>query len=319
VKIQKSKSVTIKAAYIGGMFAIISVLIGVLLSFWLMDIKKPQKLERSKKELFTVAQQIIRNYYGYKKTNIIDARNINLFLNSNDKELCITYSVDDKKYLDVFSPKMNNLEILLHQKFLHDDYNLQSDYVVQDNKAFLIVSWASGNGCFLSVQIYNYDGISKLRLLYEKIAYFGGSSLKVTNNRIIISGNSGIFELLWDSEKFNLIPYKQNLSISTYQGSHVLKFWDKSDFFYVEYDNKIITFNNKNKALKPIIIKTDEIIYIDNSQVSKHFVNVLVMGDKLSFKQGSFFIIKPIKVGKSKIILQDNYKTSYEIGVRINN
>ena len=314
--ILKSKSVTIKAAVIAGLFTIVAVIVGFLLSITpqiLNSLKKPTSPDEQ-------AKQIVFSYFNNKKIEINKLEFCDFFGDGQKKEFYVVFSIAYIDNIAVFTLRNSTYENIFHRKSEGGE-SLYGYHVTNNKKTFFIFTSNSGTGNFLVVNIYEYDGIGKLRLVHNERDIFGGQ-VYIANNRIYISGNNHRYELKRIGKDFKLIRYKERITHENGSGTHILSYALKNKKLLIMLDGEPIEFNankeNDNQESKnPITINDDEQIIVDDNIFDKppQQIRLLTEGKVFSYNPGFFYTLKPKSKGKAYLHISHNYNIWYDIDV----
>lgn len=314
--ILKSKSVTIRAAVITGLFTIVAVIITFLLSI------TPQILNSLKKSTSPdeQAKQIVFSYFNNKKIEINKLEFCDLFGDGQKKEFYVVFSNAYTDNVAVFTLRNNTYENIFYRKNKGGE-SLDGYHITNNKKTIFIFTSNIGSGNFLDVNIYEYDGIGKLRLVHNEREIFGGQ-VYIANNRIYITGNNHRYELKRIDKDFKLIRYKERITHENGSGTHVLSYASKNKKLLIMFDGKPIEFNaskenDYQESKSQITINDDEQIIIDDNIFDQppQRIRLLTEGEVFSYSHGFFYTLKPKSKGKAYLHISHNYDIWYDIDV----
>jgi len=268
-----------------------------------------------------IARNIIKSQFGYEKVKFNEGKVVwfDLLSKGSNTDFYAIYNNGRTTILDVFTTRSGKPENLYHE--VYGGYEMDAYHAVISNKTFFISTNRGGSGGHLSLSIYDYDGIGKMRLVHEIKDMFQGW-LSVMENRIFLTGNTQKYELKYDGRVFSLEKYQQRISCKQ-NGSHVLAYHFKDGKFFVTYDGKEIKFQQTGKpdvqhSAEPIVLGLDELIVLDDNMEEPQQVRLIMHEiDKLVSIGGLFTSFIAKAVGTITMSFSYNYKTWYEVEVAI--
>ena len=227
----KKMSITIKAAIIGSIIAGIFVVLGVLLTYKLQTPTANSSPETNDREK---AKRIILNYFGYDRDKIEIEKIIwfDFVSKGSNLEFYAVYRNDWRDFVDVFTLRQGFPENLYHR--LGNGEGLDANHVTINNKTYFIATSNAGSGSYLTVTLYEYDGIGKPKIAYEDDALFQGK-LFVFNNHVYLGGNNQRYELQYGKNSFKRVKYRQRLLYEYGSGSHILAYNIKKGEFQMPH------------------------------------------------------------------------------------
>ncbi|MCX6786892.1 MAG: hypothetical protein NTU85_03725, partial [Candidatus Kaiserbacteria bacterium] len=104
-------------------------------------------------------------------------------LKKTNSDFYAIYNNGRTTILDVFTTRPGQPENLYHE--VYGGYEMNAFHATISNKTFFISTNRGGSGGHLSVLVYDYDGIGKMRLVHEIKDVFQGW-LSVAENRIFL-------------------------------------------------------------------------------------------------------------------------------------
>jgi hypothetical protein len=279
-----------------------------------------------------LARNIIQQYFHYKQVDIDISCFAWLDLSSSGKktEFYAKYNNGERDAVDVFTLRQGAPENIFH--YLSQAEDLKPAHFSVNDKTYFVFATKAGSGSFLSINIYSYDGISKLRLIDDVNEFLFQGDLWVIDNRVFISGANRKYELKMINSEFKLQPYLERLHFNTGSGSHILAYHIVKDKLEITYDDQRIEFaklkdpnnniiiNGRWMATNPIEIGIDEQIIIDDNitDCEGRAIRLLADGDVIDFKDGFYSTMVPNRKGKLGLMINDSYGDWYEIDMIIN-
>ena len=314
----KKTPITIRAAIITGVVAVFCVVLAFALNLcgtalFPRGVGVPGLPSEALRNRAVAA---ITAYFGYKNWQQNDVQVVwfDFASSGNLCEFYAKYSYQGKSVVDVFTTGHGDVENLLHRTGLSEE--LGAGHVQIDGKTFFLCSGKVGSGGYLTLQVYDYDGIGKPRLRYESEDFFYGGWW-TRDNRIFLTSSSRKFELQYKDGSFYLVRYAGRLSRPAY-GSHVLSFDVKHGLLIMSFDGEPMTFakNSEGRLLsaKPLWIRPDAQIFIDDNFAEEDRQVRVMVGDEFRWHRGFFDSLTPTKTGVAEITVSDSYETWY--GVR---
>jgi len=313
-KSPKKISLTIKASIIGAI--ILAGLGGLIFPLLLKGGAHIWRKINESPSLVEQAKIIIKKSNGDKDIliNNADIVWVDLLSKDNIKEFYVTYSIDEINFVDVFTTRNGFNENILHQT--SEDGEIDAKHVTINNKTYFICIFRGGNHRFMDVELYEYDGIGKLKLVYETNKELPQGKLWIVNNKIFISGGINKYELKYDGKKFSCVPYRERLSRSIGSGTHFLVYNISDNKLKIAYDGKVIKFKKLNEGLdsyqsiSPLKLNYNELIYIDDNLTNSSYAEIYTLSD-MSFQDGLFTTLKPDKKGKTGISIRHDHNEGY--------
>jgi hypothetical protein len=226
---------------------------------------------------------------------------------------------EDFKYLAIISIRDNKKELIYYDKSYYTD-DLSIDFFKRGNIPQVLIYTIGGTGHYLSFDIYEFDGISRLDKKYSSSGYSDGIYYFI-NNGFYISGNAKRYKLKYLNNAYKLYEYHLDLKAVPYSASHILSF---SNFikFRIFYDGKEIKFTIKeDKSLETndvIQIEYNDIMLIDDNIIngpedSIRFYSDYGEEEKYKIIYGFYDKIKFIRKGYMELAMRGNYYNWYHL------
>jgi hypothetical protein len=261
----------------------------------------------------------IRAYFGYKNWPQDDVQVVwfDFASSGNLCEFYAKYNYDGNGVVDVFTTRQGDVENLLHRMSLSEE--LEAGHIQIDGKTFFLCSGKTGSGGYLTLQIYDYDGIGKPRIRYESEDFFYGDWW-TRDNRVFLTSSSRKFELRYKDGSFHLVRYTGRLSQTAY-GTHVLSFDVKDRFLTMSFDGEPLIFVKDSEGrlvnAKPLWIRPDAQILIDDNFAEEDRQVRVMVGAEFRWHRGFFDSLTPTKCGAAEITVSDSYETWYGVRCQI--
>ncbi len=308
--------VTIRAAYIGGVFTLVAVILAFILNLQIRP-KNPRSLNE-------YAKGIIQSYFGYKNIKI-DNEDIVWFdfaSKGTKKEFYVTYFNGQKHVVDVFTTRQGFPESLFHRLGEPAYEQLGATHVTFNNKTYFICTLNEGMGLYLNLSIFEYDGVGKPRLVQKLPKEYGlyKGKMFVVDNKVYINGDNKILELKYNNGNFFLEPYKNKLSHEPGSGSHVLSYNLINGGLQIIYDGEPIQFaelHGNYFSTNPIRLNYDEQIFVDDNLINAPSQGIRLLVDEgLSYYPGLFATIRPTKRGKTELAVSHDSWYNIEVVIK---
>ena len=249
-----------------------------------------------------------------------DAGWCDLYGDSNKKEFWAQYEVNNVGFVDVFTLRHTKPENLYHLLLVEGGIEWIG-CVMFGSRNYFGYAVKSGSGGYLSLYLYSYDGIGKLKCAYKAENLFQGWNWKM-NGRLFLRGDNGRFEVTRTLGVFRLKRYRARLTYEGGSGSHVLACRSIIGQLSFTYDDKPIQFRMKDgsfETISPIELSLGEQVLVDDNIGSRHLKNVrfLLDDEGLEFADGFFWGVKPKAVGLTSITANWNYARWYHINILV--
>lgn len=294
-------------------------MIAAVISVVYMHYNSISQRELVNKELM----KVIDNYMGGKGIQIAPPGIVQVSFNTESNQAAIYAKVKSggNEYILAFANKQHGYENIYFNK-LEAGYFWQVKHVAIDKRLYLVCYYVTGSGAFLRLFIYSYDGIGKMKEVFNTGEFFGGE-VYVEDNKIYISGNDHKYKIAVHNGTFSLNEYKEKVKLPSDSGSHILSYIPQGKSLKVLFDGKEVKFQKKIEKTydseETIEIKLDEQIIYDDNIVGypPHYLRILIDYRMFDFKKGFFTTVKPIKTGVTSINLSANYREWYYIKFKI--
>jgi len=246
----KKIPITIRAAYVGGLFVLLAAVVS-----WL-----PSVIDRyDRPTVVSVlptggqvavspverARSIIEQYFDIPDEEIVDPNVVwfDLLGTGSSQEFYGKYRRGFTEYIVVFSVRKDESENLYFATS-KGGCLLRGSHVAVDGKTYFLCTSNAGSGGYLDISVFDYDGIGKLHLIHKEEGIFQGH-MYVVDNRIYVAGNNKRYELKLSSGEFRLVQYAERLTAEVGSGCHVLSYHIKSDKLVIKYDGNVIEFRKR--------------------------------------------------------------------------
>jgi hypothetical protein len=265
------------------------------------------------------AMRIIKKHFSFKKISLDSIGAIWIALNPDriPSEFYTLYQVNNVTYFDVFTIRFKEPENLLHRISIGE--LLTPMHIKYDEKIYLVCGSTQGSGAYLSLTIYSYDGIGKLKIVHEEGLFFQGN-YRIINDRCFISGNNKRYELIYSNEKFSLSPYKERLRYEFGSTQHILAYDIIEEQLQIKFDGKPLEFmirSNQLHLVSPLRINFNEHILVDDNLTENPNGGIRTLttgGDFISFG-GFFMTLKPNIHGLTSLAISYCYQEWYIIDI----
>lgn len=234
-------------------------------------------------------------------------------------EFYVRYATNDfTEAIDVLRFDELEPENLLHLEAPGED--LGATHVRLGGRDYLFAWTRGGSGGYLTLRIYTYDGVGKLEVVHTEDELFQGDIL-VRDGRVFLAGNNQRFELIFDNGRFQKAAYTAHLSPKLGPGTHVLAFSADEGRLKFSLDGEALKFRRKSRdtsaAVRPIYVRSGEMVCIDEQVDSPQQVRMLTDSDKLVFEPGFFTCFRVPASGEYKLSFSHNYATWYNITLKV--
>jgi hypothetical protein len=313
--------VAIKAALITGAFAIFCALLVFSLNLCLNTSarngpSKPTSRNELQKPTREAAVSAIKQFYGYCEfpSDKADIGWIDFAGSGRPLEFYVSYEMEYSRLVDVFTIRNGDPEIILRRLGCSEE--LKAGYITVDGKGYFLISAKTGSGGYLTLEIYEYDGIGKAVLSQEFQDLFYGDMF-VSDNRAFVTSSSQKFEVKHESGRFVLVRYLQRLAPPSY-GTQVLRLDVKGSALAISFDGKQLTFTKEDEdqyvCTRPVgVLLEGEVFIDDNFGDDGRQVRIMSHGDEFTWHRGFFDSMKPKKAGEATITISDSYEDWYHI------
>lgn len=309
--------ITIRAAYIVGLFTLLAVILA-----WLLGPRSkhahPLNRQLSPNEK---AQRIVADYFDLgEPPDDLNAVWCDLLATGQKKDFYATYSYAHTHYLTVFTTRSQTPENLFH-RHSKGGYDLHPAHVAINNVTYFLYSTTVGSGGYLDLYVFQYDGVGKLEMIHKEESLFQGH-LWVINDRIFLCGGNHRYELALTSDGFTLTPYTERVAYIEGSANHVLAYHIENGDFSISYDGTPIQFSKSDDhyvSKDPIILAVDEQIIEDDNMVgtSPQAIRLLSRAGEFECKPSFFSILVPRGIGPKELSVSYNYETWYHIEVLV--
>lgn len=311
--------VTIKGAMIGGLFAIVAAIIPIAYTMYSTKPSVEKGQTASEKEL----RKIICSYIGSSNIDVVPPGIIQTSFNpnGNKRDFYAQIISGENKYIVAFASKPAGYENVYFNKLKHGFF-WEVKHITLNSRSYLVCYSVTGSGHYLDLSIYAYDGIGKLKEVFNKGELFQGN-IYIADNAIHINGNGHKYKVVFKNNKFNLEEYKEKLKPAPDSGTHVLSYKPQGTLLKVMYDGKEVKFRKTGEkgydSKETFEIKLDEQIIDDDNIVGypPQYIRLLIQDELFDFIDGFFTTIKPVKVGETSINLSHDYEEWYHIKFKI--
>ena len=317
--------VAIKAALITGAFAIFCALLVFLLNLCLnttarngpSSVTSRSELQKSRR---AAAVSAIKQYYGYSEfpSDKADIDWFDFAGSGRFLEFYVSYEMGYSPLIDVFTVRHGDAENILHRLGYSEE--LKAGYITIDGKSYFLIAAKTGSGGYLTLEIYEYDGIGKAILSQELQDLFYGDMF-VSDNRAFVTSSSQKFEVKHEDGRFVLVRYLQRLTPPSY-GTQVLRLDVKRGSLAVSFDGKQLTFTKEDEnqyvCTRPVGVLLEGEVFIDDNfgDVDRQ-VRIMASADEFTWHRGFFDSLKPKKPGEATITVSDSYENWYHIRCRV--
>jgi len=312
--------ITIRAAYIGGAFTLLAVILA-----WLLGARSkhtcPVDTQLSSNEK---AQRIVADYFDLGESPDVlhdfNAVWCDLLSSGQEKEFYATYNYGYTDYLTVFTTRSEMPENLFH-RHSKGGYALHAAHVAINDGRYFLYSTKVGSGGYLDLYVFQYDGVGKLEMIHKEESLFQGR-VWVIDDRIFLDGGNHRYELALNSDGFGLIPYNERVAYIEGSANHVLAYHIEDSNFYISYDGIPIQFRKDEDhyvSKEPIVLAVDEQIIEDDNIIGAdpQQIRLLSTAGEFECKPGFFSTLVPRGVGPKQLSLSFNYETWYRIKVLV--
>jgi hypothetical protein len=316
--------VTIRAAVLGGFLAIAAAVIAVFLAF-LLDLYKQAPTPTSRLSMEQV-KQVIENHWGYSGIEIgqQDVAWLDLARKGQETEFYAYYVNDAESggvpVVDVFTVQHGAPENLFHRIGYGFSEGLRASHIELCGKTFFLCTTRAGNAGYLSVWIYQYDGIGKLALVYEDDEGLFQGWLFLTPAGIFLRGNNQRFLLSYDGTKFVRTLYRKPLSTPKGPGTHILRLKAQGEKLLIYYDDTLLSFfrseANRYILASTLKIEKDEQILFDDDFDMPHQTRILA-DRQFEWTTGFYSGVKPSREGEMGVSISHDYEDWYEINFSV--
>ena len=315
LKFWKKIPITIRAAYIGGAFVIMSVVLAWLLPPLGNRLGSPKPSPTPEDR----ARRLIEEYYRTPGIHL-DAKDVawcDLTNTGRDGEFHAKYELGFTDYAVVFTTRNGTPECLLNENS-KGACALGLAHVTIVGKTYLLLTSTSGSGHFMTISIYDYDGIGKLRRVHTEEDISGGH-IYVVNNRIWVSGRGQRYELRLGPDGFSLVKYTDRLPFRISSGSHVLSAHLAGSQFTLRFDGDPIEFAQSGDAHRTkadIILPMDEEIVFDDNMGDNGGgdIRLLIGTNDWDYHDGFFDSYTPTSPGRKELSISYDGEW-YHLGV----
>lgn len=306
-------TLTIKGALIGGIFVLVATLIPVVYTHY-----TSKSASISNKELV----KVIDNYIGGEGIEVAPPGIVQTSFNpdGNKADFYAKVISGNNEYMLAFANEPNGYENIYYNKLKEGYWEVK--HITINRRSYLVCYQTKGSAGVLYMSIYSYDGIGKMKEVFNKGEISGGG-VYVGDDKIYVSGDNHKYKIAFHNGKFSLDEYKERVKPLPDLGTHVLPHYPQGKLLKVLFDDKEVQFQKtREDAYDPketIEIKLDEqILYDDNVPgYSPQHIRLLAEHPMFDFREGFFITVKPTKVGETSIHLNNNYREWYSIKFRI--
>jgi len=278
-----------------------------------------------KDTLVEQATKIVLDYFDFDSITILDPGVVRAALFDPNKltEFYLCYRLNDiESFLDVFTIKHGSPENIFHKSFRAVD--ILPGHFMFENRPYFVYGLAQGSGGFLDINIYEYDGLSKLKVVYDKLDAFFGGSFTANENGLFVSGGNSKYVLVKSNGKFHFKKTKHKLTYEIGSATHILSYDVINDSLNIFIDGEKINFYQENSdsftSVKEFNFKYFEQIIEDNnlpSGAEGHSIRILVSSDEFKFHRAFYLTLVPLVKGSVIIHISYEYNLNYYLRIKI--
>ncbi len=317
----KKLPITIKAAFIGGFFTIVAVLL-IPLTKSAYNSKPAVEFKRY------LSDRNLKKVIGaYIDSETIDVEppgitHASFAPNGKNADFYAKVTTGNNNYIVAFSKKTNGYENIYFNKLKRGHF-WEVTHITLDKITYLVCYSVTGTGHYMTIHIYSYDGIGKMKEVFTESDLFGGD-LYIRDNTVYLNGNGHKFKLIKKNGTFALTQYKEKLHPVQDSGNHVLSYVPQGKHLKIMFDGKYLNFAKKGESSydsKELVeIKLDEKIIDDDNIVGypDQYIRLLVQDEMFEFDKGFFTTLIPTKTGETSINISNDYREWYHVRIKVN-
>lgn len=317
------RPITIRAALITGFFSMLAVFLAFVLGY--LDKATMTGPDRTgpgaeHEKLEQRAVQVICDYYGLKALaqDHVKIEWFDFASRGTAKEFYACYEVDRSRVIDLFTTRDKKPELLFHR--IAEGEDLDAAHALINGRTYFLCSAKAGSGGYLTLSLYDYDGIGKPNLKYETEDLFYGG-FWVVDNRVFVTTSSRKFELVQRDGQFLLERYRGRLSCPA-SGTHILSFDIKQGCLVTYFDGTVVDFvkvgeDHFANVKHPVVGRDEQIMIDDNFAGEDRAVRIMVNSEDFSWNNAFFDSLRPLRDGEAGITVSDSYQTWYDFRFRI--